>query len=1122
MPETRREKLQRALDLAKQLRARRSGSILQPDTTLPDLGTMRFDPDVPQPAVSTRVAPPPRRPEGIQPPSTPLALGIAGAGAGESFVNTLKRLVNAAVTGGDVMGVGVQPPFKEETGAQEFAAGMRPMQTLGQNIGADILGAAPYAIPHYFLTELATRPEAIPDLLKSISESHKDVRAAIDPFVQKSPLKTFFGKKPKEEVSAARERIRQRPLGTAFDVALPITLGAGGARGAKAIEAKAVKKLGPVGRIITGGEPTPMIKLPGQFKKKGVKIDSQAKRQVVGEERIGQEPGRAVQQPPTGRKAALPSRALQEKKVVPSRLTPKAKRKLERAGVVKPAPEQPSLSKPQIDQAKTRIRKHYDLKRPVTDAEVLAEVTSLRKRKGDFDDLQGKLAASLETGQHPIDLQTQFRPPKPFPTELGAVGAPETFKAFGKTVVKVAKVVKAGPPFLQQARKRIKSTPGQDAVKMIEQADNVQHSKYEGPWSEKMREAGIRGIKKESEAVRIGKELQKPTTSDPVAGKLRNLLDEMQQTAERKGVKIAYRKGYLPRRLKTEVREKLFDESVKIIDELKATSQSDRAVKAALQHRSDFLKEAVEHLMKEKGQSYKSAINSINFLSRQEIFRKTAAEHRRTQFLPSHFYETDVRKIIPEYVREISQRIAQVEVFGRNADKWSKKMQEVMDIDFKESQMLQDLVDMWSGDIIAERGFRGTARKVQNLYYGFEMSTKIGAGTAAIPNITQPMISSMPAAGVWRSVKGGYQTLLKTGRKRARVSGALNHAALLTFGGVEPTGVMAKITKFAPMMKPFKAINRFNQYLSATTYEVLVKDLHRMANKPGIRQKWARAKLEKFDVDHTKPLTQEKISEGMYRFATDEQLQRNVLDDPYMFNLPKVKPFVLFKRFGYRQFVKTKNNLKFELSHGNVFPLVRLLMGGIAGGEGVIFAKNKLKSWLTGEPVYREEDWADWQRYVNDIAAVGSFGVVSDIMDISKVSDLWSGLKFTVTPVPVADIEQIYKTGEKIFKDLDKREIGDVIRRQSPELLNLSGSLPRWTKQRLRTEQQKWQRARFFRGRKRTEILDLMLRGEGDKAGRLISLWNKNHPTNPLGSDDINWTELKNRAKARVRLGYRK
>ncbi len=63
-----------------------------------------------------------------------------------------------------------------------------------------------------------------------------------------------------------------------------------------------------------------------------------------------------------------------------------------------------SLTRSQLEIARKKIKRHYDLGRTVTDQEVYAELTNLQRKNGDFDDLDLQLHSTLRTGAHPIKL----------------------------------------------------------------------------------------------------------------------------------------------------------------------------------------------------------------------------------------------------------------------------------------------------------------------------------------------------------------------------------------------------------------------------------------------------------------------------------------------------------------------------------------------------------------------------------------------------------------------------------------------------------------------------------------------------------------------------------------------
>jgi len=67
----------------------------------------------------------------------------------------------------------------------------------------------------------------------------------------------------------------------------------------------------------------------------------------------------------------------------------------------------PSLTAAQMKAAKSKVREHYGLNRLPTDAEVLAEITNLRRRGMDGLDYRlQRLSSSLQVGAHPIELWT--------------------------------------------------------------------------------------------------------------------------------------------------------------------------------------------------------------------------------------------------------------------------------------------------------------------------------------------------------------------------------------------------------------------------------------------------------------------------------------------------------------------------------------------------------------------------------------------------------------------------------------------------------------------------------------------------------------------------------------------
>lgn len=254
-----------------------------------------------RPGVSTVIRsqslPPKKIPEPIKTiGETITGLHIAGQASREGLLNLVKRIGNIAAQGGDVLGLGIEPPFEEKTEMQQLAGALRKTQTLPQNILAGAMGAAPFLIPGagqaLFAADIATQPEHIPEQIRDIGQTFKDVGALADPFIQAGPLKAVVPEIEEAERAEAKERLRQRPVESAFNILLPTSIFVGGVKA----PAKIAKKVAPLERLVTPEKQpvTPVVK---------AKIP-----EVI---------------PP----------------VKPVRLTEKAKAKLEREGVVPPSPK---------------------------------------------------------------------------------------------------------------------------------------------------------------------------------------------------------------------------------------------------------------------------------------------------------------------------------------------------------------------------------------------------------------------------------------------------------------------------------------------------------------------------------------------------------------------------------------------------------------------------------------------------------------------------------------------------------------------------------------------------------------------------------------------------------------
>jgi hypothetical protein len=272
----------------------------------------------------------------------------------------------------------------------------------------------------------------------------------------------------------------------------------------------------------------------------------------------------------------------------------------------------------------------------------------------------------------------------------------------------------------------------------------------------------------------------------------------------------------------------------------------------------------------------------------------------------------------------------------------------------------------------------------------------------------------------------------------------------------------------------FSIVNKANQTIAAATFEEAVIKMGRIlrgervglgivdALAPEARKAWARKKLQRLGMDPefvvknlkmiqsgqygttTKTIRyrgkrkkvevmskeKETMLRGMQRFATKSQLQRDFTLDPYLFSDPMLKPLLLFKRFGFRQAVYAMDVVEKEFIDGNVVPLLTLGIGGVAGGSGVIWAKEQMFNMLSGEPEYYAKDERqkimeslDAQKILTNIGNVGAFGLITDIMSSEDPMDT---IDFALKPVILDDLIRLTDSASTFFdlafnkgKDLD-------------------------------------------------------------------------------------------------------
>ena len=405
--------------------------------------------------------------------------------------------------------------------------------------------------------------------------------------------------------------------------------------------------------------------------------------------------------------------------------------------------------------------------------------------------------------------------------------------------------------------------------------------------------------------------------------------------------------------------------------------------------------------------------------------------------------------------------------------------------------------------------------------------------------------------------------------------------------GTKPWKTLTKRVRGIPVIT-FQSINKLNQTISAVAgHEAMVK-WKRWANGEGfggmnennrmrsIAHLNDMGLIKNYDKHHADMrggkitakeffdktsrelnntmLSKTKQREGIYRFGIDSQLQRNILREPVYFNDPKWRPFILFKRFGYRQFEYIFKNTAREWNAGNAGYFLRLMAGGLVAGPMLNTAKRGLRDWLAGENIYDEnysltevnEDFenimAEMEKkgysvdnffnaasknismgdLMESFATIGAFGFMGDVAHgwYEGEKELLRAGEFLIKPAVTQDMLVGIDTATKYFMDAHEYGWGNAMKRVPKTLAPAFGTQARAVTKRFWTEGQRESYQKYRKGSVRAKVLDAFIDGDQKGAESIINEWNRSNPENQFDYNDISWSEMYKRAarKAKKRM----
>lgn len=648
-----------------------------------------------------------------------------------------------------------------------------------------------------------------------------------------------------------------------------------------------------------------------------------------------------------------------------------------------------------------------------------------------------------------------------------------------------------------QSRSLLKSESGKKIVSLGDQMI-TRAGVREGKASEAMRQAGVNRLSKKQRilmsdvlentnkdgVVNISAVTAGEVTSEmqTTARELRKMLNEMVGEARGQGVQAGYLDNYLPRILTKKVSNIIYGDirhQIRKIADLRPTSEatsgaalSDRVLSNRLKQQVANAKfnatteRAIKHMQEKTGMSRFKAISILERQSGDALYMPYGnLERSRSVDLPLDFYERDVKKIFDRYTEGWSRRVSEAEAFGASGEKAYALLDKISKTNPAEAVDARDIIQ---GLLRITEQTKAIENKslaaLANLYVNFRVGTAIGLGFSTIPNLTQTFISTYAKHGLIRTGRGLGELFTAEGRRAVRRSGSTWHDAHKMLIGTEARGPLSGFSKLTTTV--FNVVNSGNKALAASTARVAIPEYWANAQGKGVLAKIGQTRLRHMGIDHTKPLTDDIVLGGMNRFANDSQLMRNVLNEPLWFNNPKLRPFILFKRFGYRQTTFSKDQM-FKDFLIDPLPVLRLMAGGVAGGKFVIEARAAVKEFLGGEKRFNPERPL-WEQGINVLAASGSIGVMTDLADAfdndNWGAEVYSNVLFAVNPIIVDDMIKAFGPRGLVMWSLTSKDKQKLQGFTSKLIKSYGGSVSRYgLGQRLETRRQRKSRRSFTR-----------------------------------------------------------
>lgn len=394
---------------------------------------------------------------------------------------------------------------------------------------------------------------------------------------------------------------------------------------------------------------------------------------------------------------------------------------------------------------------------------------------------------------------------------------------------------------------------------------------------------------------------------------------------------------YFPRQLKKGITEKLADEG------------------------SEESKRAAQWLIDKKLASDAKAARKIidRMLGKAQDIDLTTPVTSRLRIartgvlLPDEFYNRNFLEVAERHISEASLDIAIAKYFGKNMEKAAGLMQK-----------LPSRAHMEEAQSILSHVLGRHPEKVSNALIGklaaaegsYQAASKMGSIMTGIIQATQ-LASSSGILGVKPALQASMAALkdLVTGRRlidEIKLSGVIDQDVLSLVGVDDATGALRTAANVATLH--VKGMDRVLRVHAAIMGKIAAKDaVNKLRVAGGQIQRNAAYRLLSDWYDFTDAdivrMVKEGMSEADYRQAVaggvKTQVRTRRADMPLWMSTPGGKIAMRFKTFSYGQ-ARVFHWAAKEITKGNPVPALRLLVASAVVGEGVLTARDMVRSYI--------------------------------------------------------------------------------------------------------------------------------------------------------------------------------